>query len=220
MRRSSKSRCGSAPIGDDVHRRRDVGWHEGLLVDAERYELHPGRRAVRRQPPAQLLDLELAVREHSRRRTERARIEASHALRAQPCEALRKPDRDVDERRPHPPCPVDEHERDPDRVNRRKDHVGTVGAAQRGENRGEVAAVATRVLEHGLRCSAGSARPGRRTLGSNEVVAGRPAALCDLVEAEQDVALGRSGRRGERRPPLGRVPEEVEDGGHGSTPVR
>ena len=148
---------------------------KGMLVDPERDELDVRRLAVRRQPVAQLRGLVLAVREDCGRGGERPRIQASHALRAKSCEPLRKPDCDVDERRPDSARPVEQHERDPDGVDGREDDAGAVRAAERREHRLEVAAVAPRPLQCRLHRRAGRARPRRRRPRALEVVVHRPA---------------------------------------------
>ena len=200
---------------DDVDGCLSIRRRERALVDAERDELDARRLAVRLQPPPKLVRLELAVGEHGRARCERARVQAPHVLRAQLRETLGEADRDVDQRRPHPSCPVQEHQRDADRVDRGEDDIGTIRTPKRGEHRGEVAAVAARPLEGRLQTGAGRARPAGRLSRALEVVRRRPAPLGELVEAEEEIALGRSRRGRERRAPGRRVTVGMEDGGHG-----
>ncbi len=149
---------------DDVEGCLSIRRRKRALVDAERNELEPRRLAERLEPPPKLVHLELAVREHRRARGERARVQPPNALRAQLRQTLGKPDRDVDQRRTHPPRRVQEHQRDTDRVDGGEDDVRAIRAPERGEHRREVAAVAARPLERGLQSVAGRARPAGRLL--------------------------------------------------------
>ena len=198
--------------GDDVDGRLSGRRNEGVLVDPERKELDVRRLAVPRHPVAELRSLVLAVRDDRRRGGERSGVHASHALRAKTRKPLGKPDGGVHERWSNSSRPVEEHERNPDRVHSGENDARAVRAAQRREHRLEVAAVASRALQSRLHRRTGRARPGGRRPRALEIVVRDPPTFGELVQAEEEVAIGRSDGGGERSPPLRRVAKSMEHG--------
>ncbi len=138
------------------------------------------------------------------------RVQPPHALRAQLRETLGKPDRDVDQRRPHPPRPVQEHQRDADRVDGGEDDVGAIRAPERAEHRREVAAVAARPLERRLQRGAGRARPAGQAV---------PRARGCATSSSPARRAGRGRRGGSARPtragPRARARRAESHGRHG-----
>ena len=105
---------------DDVLRRRLGRRQQAVGIDAERDELHGRGVPVAVEPVRQHARLVLAVGEDGRRGGEGGRVEAPHARRPEPLQALGQPDGGVDERRMQAPGPLEQHQRDPDRVHGRE----------------------------------------------------------------------------------------------------
>ena len=199
---------------DDIHVGRRADRPESLDVDAERHELDARVHPPLPEPLPEHVRLVLAVRQDRGRRAERPRVEPLQARRAELHEALGQSDRGIDERPSHDTGASEQHQGDAHGVDRREHDVGAVQLALRREHAGEVAAVPAGRLETPLQRGAGHTGPGR-WLGSFQVVPDSVAALGELVHSVKGVAGRRARLEPERRPPVRRVAEEVEDGGHG-----
>ena len=137
-------------------------------------------------------------------------VQPPHAFIAKLHEPLGQPDRGVHDRPPDETDPLQQDQRNPNRVDGRENHIGRVGNSQGRQNRREVAAVAAETIEHPAGQAADHPRPDGRSRRL-EVVADPSSARHDLVEAEQSIPLERAGPQSERRPPLRSVAIGVED---------
>ena len=165
---------------------------ERVHVHAERHEQDPGRAAS--EPALERVGLAMGVRDDRLRSTERGGVEPPGRVAAELRQALRKPDGHVDEWWAEETRSLEEHERNPNRVDRREDDFRRVRHAQRRENRGEVSAVAAEAIEHRVDRPIRHTGPERRAPVLFEVVADTDATPRELVEPEQAVAVERLGR--------------------------
>jgi len=114
----------------DVRRRRLAKRLERLRVDSEGDELDTGSGTEPHEPAPNFLRLVLAVGDHHGARSESGGVQTTDPLGAQLPKALWKPDCHVKERRTKPARALQEHQRDPDRVDGREDDVGLVRGTQ------------------------------------------------------------------------------------------
>ena len=207
-RNSSKSRCGSAPAMTTS----SIGASADGTNACASTPKGTNSTPVDRRGSHEGIECAASCSLYARTEDAEASAVATGAASApiEPLETLGKPDRDVDERRANAPAPrtagAGSPRCRPSRGRRRHDSPPVETRARSRSRRRS-----PRPLERRLESVPARARPGRRRARPLEVMASRPAALDELIEAEEEVPLGGARRRRERPPALRRVAIGVED---------